>query len=182
MLTKRSTGDHSEEPDRSPTEELRKLTAAIEERDATIATLERTLAEERAHIETLRDALERAKFQTRILEQSYSTQLGEARERAAAAEQAITQQQVRIAELEASHKRVDRELADVRARLDSLGPKDTASIDELLAAFSVPREQPRVRDSADEADTPTDAQLLEEMLAPEVMFAAKGKKAAHGGG
>jgi chromosome segregation ATPase len=160
----------------SASEEARDLTAAIEERDAAIASLERTLAEQQAHIETLRDAIERAKFQTRILEQSYSKQLGEARERADAAEHAVTELQSQSAELEKAHEQLTKELAEARASLDSFG-REALSIDEMLASFEVPRDQPLAHDSGGEADAPMDPQAIEEMLAPDVMFAGKGKSA-----
>jgi chromosome segregation ATPase len=177
MLTKRFTGKgHAEEDARSLTsEEARNFTAAIEERDAAIAHLERTLTEQRAQVATLRDALERAQFKTRILEQSYSTQLAEARERAAAAERSAADQQTRITELEARHEELAQELAasrTSRASRESL-EANAVSIDEMLASFTVPRERPLAFDSEGAADAPSDSQAIEEMLAPEVMFAAR---------
>jgi chromosome segregation ATPase len=175
VLTKRFTGKGSAEPTRSLTsEETRDLAAAIEERDAAIACLEQTLTEQQTHIAMLRDALERAKFKTRILEQSYSTQLDEARKSAAAAERSAADQRARIAELEASHEAVTKELAEARAALDSSRP-DAVSIDEMLASFAVPREPTLAHDLEGETDAPTDPQAIQEMLAPEVMFAGKGK-------
>jgi len=135
VLTKHSTDPGRAEPTGSLTsEDTPNLAAAIEERDVAIASLERTLTEQQAHVETLRDALERAKFQTRILEQSCSTQLGEARERAAVAEQSVADLQTRIAALEASHENLTKQLAEARAALDSFGP-DAAPIDEMLASL-----------------------------------------------
>jgi chromosome segregation ATPase len=151
-----------------------RLSAAIEERDAAIARLEQTISEQKAHIETLEHALEQAKFRTKIVEQSYSTQLREAREHAAAAEQSATDQQTRIDELEADHEELKREFAGARARLESFGP-DAASIDEFLESFSMPQEQTRSHDPDDVVDESVDPQMLEEMLAPDVMFAGKGK-------
>jgi chromosome segregation ATPase len=155
-------------------DQARKLRAAIEERDAAIARLEQTISEQKAHIETLEHTLEQARFRTKIVEQSYSTQLREARERAVAAEQSITDLRSRIEELEADHKELDRELAGARARRESFGP-DAASVDEFLESSSMPQEQTRLHDSDDVVDESVDPQMLEEMLAPDVMFAGKSK-------
>ena len=160
---------------RSPTgEEARDLAAALEARDAAIAELEQTLAKHEAKIASLRDALDQAQFKTRILDQSYSTQLGEARRRATAAERLVAEQQTRIAELDARHTELEKELAEARTTLESFGP-EAASIDEMLASFAVPQDQPLAHDPAGEVDPPADPQALEEMIAPEVMFAGKGK-------
>jgi chromosome segregation ATPase len=156
------------------TDEARKLRAAIEERDASIRRLEQTISEQKAEIATLEQALKQANFKAGILEQSYSTQLREAREHAVAAEQATADQQTRIEELEAHHQELNKELAEARARLDLFGP-DASSIDELLGRLSIPEEQVSAHDSDLLVDEPGDPQTPEEMLAPDVMFAGKGK-------
>ncbi len=155
-------------------DEARELRAAIEERDAAIERLEQTISELTAQTGTLQRSLDDAEFKTGILKQSYSTQLCEARERAEAAEQSITDQQTRIEELEADHKALNRELAGARARLDSIYP-DEASIDELLDSFSMRQARTRAPRSDDLVDEPADQELPEEMLAPDVMFAGKRK-------
>jgi predicted nucleic acid-binding Zn-ribbon protein len=153
---------------------VRNLNAAIEERDAVIGRHEETICEQQAHIESLRQALEQAKFKTGILERSYSTQLQEARERGVAAERSAGDQKLQIAELEASHKALTRELAEARSKLDLFGPEE-ASIDEMLTSFSTTREQPFRRDSEAQVDAPVDPQTLDEMLPPDVMLAGKKK-------
>ena len=119
-------------------------------------------------------ALEQEKFKIGILEQSYSTQLRDERERAAVAEQSIIDQQTRIEELEADHKDLTSELAGVRARLEPFGP-DPASIDELLESSSIPQEQSCLHQSDETADESVDPEVPDEMLAPDAMFAGKSK-------
>ena len=60
-----------------------------DERDATIARLERELADERQVSITLRETSEQARFQLQILEKSYSKQLTDARTRADTAEREL---------------------------------------------------------------------------------------------
>jgi chromosome segregation ATPase len=176
VLSNLKTGKSRAERTRNDaSDKVRRLGAAIEERDATIGRLEQTIAEQTVQIETLQQELDQANFQTGILEQSYSTQLSEARERAAAAEQSVDDQQTRIAELETDQRALDSELAGVRARLDTLGGSDAATIDELLAGCSSPEDQAPLIDPDDTVDEPVDPQSLEEMLAPDVMFAGKSK-------
>lgn len=176
MLTKRITGKSRTERNRDDaSDKVCRLGAAIEERDAAIGRLEQTIAEQTAQIETLRQELDQASFQTGILEQSYSTQLSEARERAAAAEQSVDDQQTRIAELETDQRELNSELAGARARLDTLSGSDAATIDELLAGCSSQREQRPLVNPEDTVDEPVDRQTLDEMLAPDVMFAGKSK-------
>lgn len=187
MLTKFLIGKGLAEPASSvASDEEAKLRAEIEDRDAAIRRLEQTIAEQNAQISALEDALEQAKFQTGILEQSYSTQLRKARERAASAEKSIVDQGARTAELEVDVKKLNNELAEARAKLGSWTP-DAASIDELLDGVSTPQKQTRLHDSddmadnpdrsdvTDDAEDPDDPWTSEDMLAPDVMFAGKSK-------
>ena len=175
MLTRHITGRFRVDSTGSgESDRVRNLNAAIEERDAAIGRHEQTITEQQAHIETLQKSLEQAKFKTAILERSYSTQLKEARERGAAAERSAGDQKQQIAELEASHKALTKELAEARSKLDLFGPEE-ASIDEMLASFSTTREQPFRRDSEAQVDAPADPQTLDEMLPPDVMLAGKRK-------
>ena len=153
------------------------MRVALEERDAAIARLEQTLTEQQAHVAALQDALERAKFQARILEQSYSTQLGAAGKRAAASERLAADQRTRITELEACGEKLAKELAEARPVHEPL-EREAESIDEMLASFAVARERPLLHDRDGVVDPPAVAQAVGEMLPPEVMFAAKGRKRA----
>jgi chromosome segregation ATPase len=176
VLTKHLTGRFLTKPaDDAVAKATRKLRAAIQERDAAIAQLEKRISEHETHVESLRLELEQSGFKAQTLEQSYSTQLAEARERARMAEESIIEQQTRIVELEADYKITRRKLDDAQARLDMFGP-EAASIDEMLASFSIPRERPGMFDGEAPDDAPVEPQSLEEMLAPDVMFSAKQKQ------
>jgi hypothetical protein len=173
VFTRHFTRGRGVEAAGSPTsEETARLSAEIEARDTTIAALERTLAEHEAQIATLTHALEQEAFRTRILEQSYATQLAEARERAASAERLDGEQRARIAELEKSHAALTRQLAEARPTRDPSGP-DAVSIDELLASFAAPRARLRADDPDAVPAVPTDRDSAEEMLPPQVMLAGK---------
>jgi len=155
-------------------DKTRELEAALKERDAAIDLLDQTISEQIAQIETLRQALEDAKFKSGILEQSYSTQLREARGRAAAAEQSLSDQQNLIQELESTRNELNKELSAARSRLDSFG-RDEPSIDDLLESFTMSQETISPRRSDDLIDRSADPQTHEDMLAPDVMLAGKNK-------
>ncbi|MGD2167881.1 MAG: hypothetical protein PVF63_07205 [Gammaproteobacteria bacterium] len=175
MLSKHLTGRSRTAADLGRADDkTNDLAAAIADRDAAIGDLEQTISEQREEIAKLRAALEQADFRAETLERSYSTQLGEARDRAAAAEESASDRQTRISELEASHKVLSRELADARATLASFG-SDAASIDELLESFSRPRERAVLHGTDGAIDAPVEPETLEELLAPDVMFAGKSK-------
>lgn len=161
------TGDAS-------TDEACKLSAAIAERDAAIERLEQTISEQIVQIETLEQALEQAKFQAGVLEQSYSTQLRDAREHAATAERSMAETQTWIQDLEAGHTELNKKLAEANAKLDLFG-SDSVSIDQLLESSSMPEEPARPHGSDEMIDEPIERQTTEEMLAPDVMIADKGK-------
>lgn len=171
MLTKYlKDKDHAEPAADESADEAGELRAAIEERDAAINRLEQTLADQIARIETLEQELEQAKFKTGILEQSYSTQLSDAREHAATIEKSMTDTQARNRELEAGYKELENKLAEANAKLDYFGP-ETESIDELLESSSVRDEQPNPQGSDEMIDAPIERETTEEMLAPDIMFA-----------
>ena len=161
--------------DNGAAERIRELNAQIAERDAALATLEQTLAEQAEQLEVLRDALERSKYQTGILERSYATQLEEARGRADTAEASLAEQTERLSELEREQHRLANELEAARARLDMIGPTDAATIDDLLEQFSVPQPRTRERDRDERVEEPEEPGSLEEMLSADVMFAGKAR-------
>ena len=155
----------------------RKLSAVVAERDAALERLKETVTEQTSQIAELEKALADAKFQTGILEQSYAKQLSEARDRADCAEKCAYDRSERISELEAREKELSSELADAKSRLDLFGP-EAGSIDEMLESFSKPKEQPHMDELTPEVDPDDDAKRLEEMLAPDLMFAAKRKESS----
>src|SRR6185436_10106326 len=87
-----------------------------DERDTTIARLERELAEERQVSVTLRETSEQARFQLQILEKSYSKQLGDARTRADTAERDLAEKKARLAALD-SGEDTTRLLMEARSEL-----------------------------------------------------------------
>lgn len=173
MFTRHFTVRRSVEPSASPaSEDASRLRAEVEARDATISELEAAVAAAQAQTAALQHALEQADFKTRVLEQSYATQLAEARARAAAAERLDRQQRARIAELEGSHAALTKQLAEARPPRSASGP-DAVSIDELLASFAAPRARPLSYDADTAPSAPADAQAAEELLPAQVMLARK---------
>jgi chromosome segregation ATPase len=161
---------------RAAGDRTKKLQAVIEARDAEIGRLEELLSEEKASVAELRGELKQSEFQNGVLDTSYAKQLEEARVRAEKAEQTVEEQQARIDELEKAHHMLERELDSARARLDMIAPDDGASIDDLLATFSQPKDQTIAADKAAHVETIVEAQSSEEMLAPDVMFTKSGKR------
>lgn len=160
--------------------------AAPDERDLAIERLERTLAEEREHAATLRTLVEELRFKNEILEKSYSKQLADARERMAAAEQALSDRVARIAELEGECERATRSLSEARAALEQFSGLGHApgsrieTIEELMQDTSRMRRPPEaIRENgqldlkidADQQDGPS-----EDMLAPELLFAGRNRR------
>jgi serine phosphatase RsbU (regulator of sigma subunit) len=72
--------------------------APVDERDLKIERLERALAEEKAHAQTLREGSDALRFKLEILEKSYSKQLADARQRADAATKELATLKAQIAE------------------------------------------------------------------------------------
>ena len=89
-----------------------------DERDTLIERLERALAEEREHTETLRKSVEDLRFKAAILETSYTTQLEDARQRADKAEGELADLRNRMVTLESAHEDAMQLLAEARAELD----------------------------------------------------------------
>ncbi len=85
-----------------------------DERDATIELLERTLADERDAAAALQKNFDALRFQLEVLERSYAKQLEDARERCAAAERALGEQQNCNAALDEELSETARALADAR--------------------------------------------------------------------
>jgi DNA repair exonuclease SbcCD ATPase subunit len=89
--------------------------AVPDPRDATIARLERELAEQRALAANLRESLDAATFKVEILEKSYAKQLAEARDKRAALEEELKEKEEILANLGGGHEHTLRELADAVA-------------------------------------------------------------------
>ena len=171
------------------------------ERDARIAELERALAEERQHANSLREAADSLRFKTETLEKSYAKQLTDTRARLAAAEQALAEQKANEAAYGADREETIRLLKETRAELEQLkvdrdqlrtqakrngwSPASPGSeaeapsegtINQLMAgpAWLSKRETPAGKSHLEaHVATPEDAPA-EDMLAPELVF-TKGK-------
>ncbi len=91
-----------------------------DERDATIELLERTLADEREAAAALQKEFDALRFRLEVLERSYAKQLAEARERCAAAERAVADQQGRNATVEEELAATVRQLADAKDMVERL--------------------------------------------------------------
>ncbi len=90
----------------------------VDERDAAIARLERTIAEERQNSANLREANDALKFKLEILEKSYATQLADARKKMESAVKDLAGHQARLAELGTGGEDTLRLLAETRAELN----------------------------------------------------------------
>ena len=163
-----------------------------DERDATIERLERELAEEAGHTVRLRKTIDELRFQAKTLETSYAKQLEDARCRIEKAEQAIEAEKSRATELEKARDEALAALKDAEARIDRLsagadlmqtmgagpaigsgGGEDAMSIDEMLADASVAPESEQDKSDSQPAAEPEES--AEDMLAPDLVFASKGK-------
>jgi chromosome segregation ATPase len=96
------------------------LPGEVEERDRRIAELERAIGEERAHSADLRATVQDLKFKLEILEKSYAKQLADARRGCESAEQALSQQHTRNAELDQAREDAIELLTDAKTEMDRL--------------------------------------------------------------
>ena len=109
--SKTAAGGAKERPDADASQTGQSV---IAERDATIAELNRQLAEERLNSATLREAADGFRFKTEILEKSYAKQLADTRAKLAAAEQAMADQKANQAAYGADHEETVRLLKEAR--------------------------------------------------------------------
>lgn len=94
--------------------------AARKAPDDAIERLERAITDEREHSAGLRATVDELRFKAEILERSYAKQLEDARRRADSAEQALTEQRARNAELDAAREDAVQLLTEAKAELDRL--------------------------------------------------------------
>jgi len=176
--------------------------AAPDERDATIARLERSVADERQTSATLRDTVEELRFKLKVLETSYSKQLADARLRSGTAEQALAEQKARLAALGSGGEDTLRLMTELRAELarvtaerdrlreqparndgrqtktiaaDNAGAQvQDGTINQLMAISSTLRERQAAGDGHLHAQVRADQESApEEMIAPELVFTKK---------
>ncbi len=178
--------------------------AAPDERDATIARLERALAQERQNAGTLRTTVDDLRFKIDILEKSYAKQLEDARQRRDTAESELAAERARIAEhgaggeetvkllteVRADLARITAERDDLRSRLTRSEKSEpwrkepristtpahdqTLTIDDLLATSRWRVERRAAGDGHSNAQVKADQDAPDEMIAPELVF-TKGK-------
>jgi DNA repair exonuclease SbcCD ATPase subunit len=94
--------------------------AAPDPRDATIARLERELADERQHSAGLRTTLDQLRFKTEVLEKSSAKQLADAKLRTGSADQQLAELRQRLEAAEAGRSEDQRLLAEARTGLEQL--------------------------------------------------------------
>jgi DNA repair exonuclease SbcCD ATPase subunit len=97
-----------------------------------IERLERELADEREHAQTLRKTVDELKFQAQILEQSYAKQLEDTRRQLETAERKIEDQAVRVVELDQAREDAIELLTEAKTELDRL----TEERDHLKRQFA----------------------------------------------
>jgi len=162
---------------------------APDPRDATIARLERDLAEEREHSAGLRAALDQLRFKTEVLEKSSAKQLADAKLRGGSADRELADLRGRLEAAEAGRVEDQRLLAEARAALEGVraerdrqqrqvGRADglprpavddaPATIDDLLSSTSSFRVRRKALEDAQvraAQEVPT-----EEMIPPDLVF------------
>lgn len=178
--------------------------SALQQRDEKIEQLERTLAQERQQVATLRAAAEELRFKVDILEKSYSKQLEDARQSRDKAESDLAAMRAREAELgtgaedtlklleeaRAEIARVSAERDDLRSRLarsDKREPwrvaKDVApvahdrtlTIDDMLATSSWRVERKSAGEGHLNAQVNEEPEAPAEMISPDLVFASDRK-------
>jgi hypothetical protein len=105
-------------------------------RDAAIARLERTVAEERQNATSLREANDALKFKLQILEKSYAKQLGDARKKMEHVTSELASHQSRLADLGPGGEETLKLLAAARAELNGLKADYGALKDQLARGGS----------------------------------------------
>ena len=163
----------------------------VDERDATIERLERTVADERQNSARLRKTIEELRFKVSVLEKGYGKQLADARSRSSAAERQLTEQQTRLAALDGDREETLRLLNETRAELErvtadpgrprspparngirraaAIAHGSDQTIDALMATASSPAELPPSGDQCAQARADHEPPA-QEMLAPELVF------------
>src|SRR6188472_440518 len=110
-MAKAKTTEKPVKPDGAPAAEA---PPQPDERDAAIARLERTVAEERQNAASLREANDALNFKLQIMEKSYAKQLVDARQRMDAALKELAGHQTRLKELGSGGEDTLRLLAETR--------------------------------------------------------------------
>ena len=116
-MAKAKTTEKPVKPDGAPAPRPR---AQPDERDAAIARLERTVAEERQNAASLREANDALNFKLQIMEKSYAKQLVDARQRMDAALKELAGHRTRLKELGSGGEDTLRLLSETRAELNRI--------------------------------------------------------------
>jgi hypothetical protein len=142
MFAKRSKQSTPQQP---PTDDgSQTAQSGPDARDATIARLERELAEQRTAAQSVREALDAATFKAEILEKSYAKQLTEARDKRAALEIELGEKEEILAGLGGGHEHTLRELADALAVIKVLkGERDQLRKQIAAGGFRQPSSKAR---------------------------------------
>lgn len=117
-MGKAKTAEQPAKPAKHAAASVSGAPAPPDERDAAIARLERTVAEERQNAATLREANGALTFKLEILEKSYTKQLADARARMEAAQKELAGHQTRLAELGSGGEDTLKLLSETRAELN----------------------------------------------------------------
>jgi hypothetical protein len=141
--------------------------AQPDERDAKIARLERTVAEERQNAAELREANDALKFKLQILEKGYSKQLADARKKMDAAVQDLAVHQARLAELGTGGEDTQRLLAEARAELNRLKADQSLLKEQLARGGSRASARSRTGDDGSDTSSTINALIMSVPKAPE---------------
>jgi TolA-binding protein len=103
-------------------------TGEVDERDEAISRLEREIEAERDNAVALRKTIDEQQFRIDVLEQSYSKQLDDARDRAEKAESALEAEKARSAELETLRDTLTAERDTAQRDLKRMTGREHASV------------------------------------------------------
>lgn len=151
-MAKAKTTEKPVKPDGAPAAEA---PPQPDERDAAIARLERTVAEERQNAASLREANDALNFKLQIMEKSYAKQLVDARQRMDAALKELAGHQTRLKELGSGGEDTLRLLSETRAELNRI-KADRNQMKEQLArggGRSQARGELAISDTSDSSQT-----------------------------
>ncbi len=130
-MAKAKTPDKPAKPAKPDTAAAPGAPAPPDERDAAIARLERTVAEERQNAATLREANDALNFKLQIMEKGYSKQLADARQRMDAALKALAGHETRLKELGSGGEDTLRLLSETRAELNRVSAERNRMKEQL---------------------------------------------------
>src|SRR5262249_23868437 len=134
IVSRRTMSKSKEQPPAKPARSDAAASASPtppDERDLEIERLERALAEEKAHAQTMREGSDALRVKLEILEKSYSKQLADARQRADAATKELATLKTQVAEFGKGGEDTLKALSEMRADLLNITAERNQLRDQL---------------------------------------------------